>query len=69
MSNPFENDDAQYLVLTNAEGQHSLWPSFAEIPGGWDIALEATSRARALEYVEENWTDMRPASLVATVQG
>ncbi|MEU3309026.1 MbtH family protein [Nocardiopsis sp. NPDC055551] len=69
MSNPFENDDAQYLVLVNAEGQHSLWPSFAEIPEGWDIALEATSRASALEYVEENWTDMRPAGLVAALEG
>ncbi|HJE61383.1 MAG TPA: MbtH family protein [Nocardiopsis listeri] len=69
MSNPFENDDAQYLVLINAEGQHSLWPSFAEIPQGWDIALEATSRANALEYVEENWTDMRPAGLVAALEG
>ncbi|MDE3722562.1 MbtH family protein [Nocardiopsis sp. N85] len=67
--NPFENDDATYLVLVNAEGQHSLWPSFAEIPEGWDIALEETSRAAALAYVEENWTDMRPKSLVAALDG
>ncbi|OOC56255.1 MULTISPECIES: MbtH family protein [Nocardiopsis] len=65
--NPFENDDATYLVLVNAEGQHSLWPSFAEIPEGWDIALEETSRERALAYVEENWTDMRPKSLVTAL--
>ena len=65
--NPFENDDATYLVLVNAEGQHSLWPSFAEVPEGWDIALEETSRAEALAYVEEHWTDMRPKSLVTAL--
>lgn len=63
-NNPFENEDATYLVLVNAEGQYSLWPSFAEVPDGWDIALEETSREKALAYVEENWTDMRPKSLV-----
>lgn len=63
-NNPFENEDATYLVLVNAEGQHSLWPSFAEVPEGWDIALAETSREKALAYVEENWTDMRPKSLV-----
>lgn len=62
--NPFENDDATYLVLVNEEGQHSLWPSFAEVPEGWDIALGEVSREKALAYVEENWTDMRPKSLV-----
>ncbi|RCV48950.1 MbtH family protein [Marinitenerispora sediminis] len=64
MSNPFEDDDATYLVLVNAEGQHSLWPSFAAVPDGWEVALAETSRAAALEYVERNWTDMRPKSLI-----
>ena len=35
MTNPFENDDATYLVLTNHENQHSLWPSFAAVPANW----------------------------------
>lgn len=64
MSNPFDDNDARFLVLVNDEGQHSLWPVFAEVPDGWDIALDASPRAEALEYVEWNWTDMRPASLV-----
>jgi MbtH protein len=64
MTNPFENPDGSYLVLVNDEGQHSLWPEFAEIPAGWTRVFGPGSRQDALEYVEQNWTDMRPASLV-----
>ncbi|GAA0430825.1 protein mbtH [Actinoplanes capillaceus] len=63
-TNPFEDDDATYLVLVNDENQHSLWPSFAEIPAGWTVAHPEDSRANCLEYVEKTWTDMRPASLI-----
>ncbi|MFI5758583.1 MbtH family protein [Streptomyces sp. NPDC051569] len=64
MSNPFEDADAQYLVLVNDEAQYSLWPVFAEVPAGWTIAREAGGRDESLAFVEENWTDMRPKSLV-----
>ncbi len=64
MSNPFENEDGTYLVLTNDEGQHSLWPAFAEIPAGWSKVFGEADRAACLEYVEKSWTDMRPRSLV-----
>ncbi|WP_075731877.1 MbtH family protein [Streptomyces acidiscabies] len=63
-TNPFEDDDARYLVLTNDEGQHSLWPAFAEVPDGWTVAHPEGTRQACLEYVERNWTDMRPKSLV-----
>ncbi len=39
MTNPFEDPEGTYLVLVNDEGQHSLWPSFAEVPAGWTVAL------------------------------
>ncbi|MEQ0565850.1 MbtH family protein [Amycolatopsis sp. NEAU-NG30] len=64
MSNPFEDADAQYLVLVNDEGQHSLWPADIAVPAGWTTAHDADSRANCLEYVEAQWTDMRPNSLV-----
>jgi len=62
--NPFENEDASYYVLVNDEGQHSLWPAFAEIPAGWQSVHGEDTRAACLEYVEKHWTDMRPLSLV-----
>ncbi|MFJ1747311.1 MbtH family protein [Streptomyces sp. NPDC088116] len=64
MSNPFEDADATYLVLVNDEGQHSLWPVFAEIPAGWTTAHGPDARQACLDHIEENWTDMRPKSLV-----
>jgi MbtH protein len=68
MSNPFDNADGRFLVLVNDEGQHSLWPSFAEVPAGWEVALPEDSRQACLEYVEANWTDMRPKSLVRQME-
>lgn len=65
MSNRFDDDSATFLVLVNDENQHSLWPSDLDVPAGWRVANPASSRAEALEYVEENWTDLRPASLAA----
>ena len=65
MTNPFEDEDGTYLVLVNDEGQHSLWPSFAEVPAGWQVTFGEDSRTACLEYVENNWTDLRPKSLIA----
>ena len=62
--NPFEDENATYHVLINQEGQYSLWPTFKEVPAGWTIALQATSRAACLDYINTHWTDMRPASLI-----
>ncbi|GHH94993.1 MbtH family protein [Streptomyces capillispiralis] len=68
-SNPFEDNDAQYRVLVNDEGQHSLWPAFAEVPAGWTVAHPEDSRQACLDYVNEHWTDMRPLSLVRQMEG
>ncbi|KOV15550.1 hypothetical protein ADK90_30585 [Streptomyces sp. XY413] len=62
-SNPFDDADGRFYVLVNDEGQHSLWPSFAEVPAGWRIVFGEESRQLCLEYVEANWTDLRPQSL------
>ncbi|GGU32521.1 MbtH family protein [Lentzea flava] len=69
MTNPFENDDHRFLVLVNDEGQHSLWPAFAEVPAGWRVAFGEDSRQACLAHVEENWTDLRPKSLVEATRG
>ncbi|MEU4823072.1 MbtH family protein [Actinomadura citrea] len=64
MTNPFEDPEGTYLVLVNDEGQHSLWPSFAEVPAGWTVAKDEDTRQACLDFVDENWTDMRPKSLI-----
>ena len=64
MTNPFEDENAAYHVLINDEGQHSLWPSFKEVPKGWTIVHRSDGRAACLEFINQHWTDMRPNSLV-----
>ncbi|WP_329377929.1 MbtH family protein [Streptomyces sp. NBC_01716] len=68
-TNPFDDPEGRFLVLVNDEGQHSLWPSFAEVPGGWKIVLAENSRDRCLEFIETHWTDLRPRSLAASTDG
>ncbi len=67
-TNPFDDDKGSFFVLTNAEGQHSLWPTFAPVPAGWTSVHGAASRSSCLEYVEAHWTDLRPASLIARME-
>lgn len=62
-TNPFDDEDGRFYVLVNDEDQHSLWPTFAEVPQGWRVVFGEESRKACLEYVEQNWTDMRPRSL------
>ncbi|MCV7194764.1 MbtH family protein [Mycolicibacterium brumae] len=61
--NPFDDENGTFYVLVNDEEQHSLWPSFADIPAGWTTVFGEASRAECLSYVETNWTDIRPRSL------
>ena len=48
MTNPFEDDKANYLVLVNEEGQQSLWPAFVDVPAGCrgDFHPRAVEHAR-----------------------
>jgi uncharacterized protein YbdZ (MbtH family) len=62
-TNPFDDEAATFFVLVNGEEQHSLWPTFADMPAGWRVVFGQSTRADCLAYVEENWTDMRPTRL------
>ncbi|TDD05142.1 MbtH family protein [Nonomuraea diastatica] len=69
MTNPFDDEDGTFLVLTNDENQHSLWPqTWGAVPGGWTTVHGPADRQTCLDYVEKNWTDMRPASLVRSIE-
>lgn len=64
MTNPFEDENGEFIVLVNEEQQYSLWPTFREVPAGWTPVGPRGSRKECLDYIEENWVDMRPKSLV-----
>ena len=61
--NPFDDDNGNFVVLTNDEDQHSLWPAFADVPAGWRIVYGESDRTACLDYIEQNWTDIRPKTL------
>jgi MbtH protein len=67
-TNPFEDEDANYFVLINDEGQHSLWPVFADVPQGWEVIFGEDKRQACLDFIEKNWTDMRPKSLIRQME-
>ncbi|KDF00240.1 hypothetical protein Y900_015155 [Mycolicibacterium aromaticivorans JS19b1 = JCM 16368] len=67
-TNPFDAEDGRFYVLVNDEEQHSLWPAFAEIPSGWQVAFGVAGRADCVEFVEQNWADIRPKSLRAATR-
>ncbi|MBB2940596.1 MbtH protein [Actinoplanes lutulentus] len=66
MPNPFDDEDhdGSFLALVNAQNQHSLWPEPIAVPPGWAVAWGPGSKQRCLDYIEQNWTDMRPADLI-----
>ena len=60
MSNPFDDQGGAFVVLVNHQGQHSLWPTTIEVPAGWSVAYEQNVRQDCIDYINRNWTDMRP---------
>jgi amino acid adenylation domain-containing protein len=58
-------DDHQprYDVVINPEEQYSIWPAGSPAPPGWRMVGVTASKADCLAYIENVWTDMRPASL------
>ena len=64
-SDPFEDPDADFLVLVNEDNQHSLWPASAGVPAGWAIVHGRASRRACVAYIDRNWADLRPSALLA----
>lgn len=63
MTNPFDREDGVFLVLVNEQGQHSLWPSFAPVPDGWEKVFGEDTRNACIDYIQTHWQDLRQLSL------
>ncbi|MFI0464037.1 MbtH family protein [Saccharopolyspora sp. 5N102] len=61
MTNPFDDPNAEYYALINDQDQYSLWPAAIDVPAGWSVAHGPADRESCVDYIEVNWTDMRPA--------
>ena len=56
-------DGDLFIALMNEEEQYSIWPAKKEIPEGWRSVGFKGSKPEVSAYIDEHWTDMRPASL------
>jgi MbtH protein len=56
-------DARPHEVVVNDEEQYSIWPVARDLPAGWRRDGFTGSEEECLAYIEEHWTDMRPASL------
>ena len=63
MSWDSEDENARFKVVMNDEEQYSIWPEQQNAPLGWKEVGTSGTKQECLEYIKENWTDMRPASL------
>ena len=52
-----------FNVVLNNEEQYSIWPTSKSIPEGWRCAGRQGTKADCLEFIDAEWTDMRPLSL------
>ncbi|WP_282082591.1 MbtH family protein [Streptomyces tendae] len=67
MISPFENEDDVYVVLLNAEGQHSMWPENIGVPQGWNVVFGPAARTACLAHVEEHWNVLAPVDRARSV--
>lgn len=58
-----EEDERQYRVVLNDEEQYSIYLADRPLPNGWRPEGKVGGREECLQYIEEVWIDMRPASL------
>ncbi|WP_434627476.1 MbtH family protein [Chromobacterium sp. CV08] len=62
-TNPFDDESLSFLVLVNSQEQHSLWPSQLSVPSGWRTVFGPDGRAACVDYLDRQWTDIRPRAL------
>ncbi|MBP1207092.1 MbtH protein [Duganella sp. 1411] len=60
-----EKDAVSYVVVKNEEEQYAILPEHQSVPAGWKVAGPKGEKRHCLDYIQDNWTDMRPLSVRA----
>lgn len=63
-----DSDDGSYRVVINDEEQYSIWRVGLDIPPGWRAVGPTGPKQECLDYIDQTWTDMRPASVRRAMQ-
>lgn len=58
-----DSEKTEFLVVVNQQKQYSIWPSYHSVPAGWEEVGMRGNKSDCLNYINEHWTDMRPARL------
>lgn len=58
----------EYSVVINHEEQYSIWLVDQQVPRGWREVGKRGTKEECLDYIEEHWKDMRPASVRRALQ-
>lgn len=69
MSNWLDDESADFVVVLNDEEQYAIWPAERELPPGWRAEGMVGLRQACLDHIDAVWTDMRPRSLRAHLDG
>ena len=66
--NPFDDDSGGSFVFVHDEEQHSLRPTFADIPAGWWAPDGEADRGARFDYIEQHLVEW-PADVYARKVG
>lgn len=61
------DESAEFEVVVNHEEQYSIWPASRDVPNGWRAVGQRGTKQHCLDWIDKNWTDMRPLSLRTTL--
>lgn len=61
-------ENHNYFIVINSEYQYSIWPDGKEIPKGWKAIGKSTTKKECLQIIKEKWIDIRPKSLLESIQ-
>jgi MbtH protein len=53
----------KYKVVINHEEQYAIFPASQKIPPGWVDSGFSGTKDECLEYIGQNWLDMRPKKI------
>ncbi|SDT70107.1 MbtH family protein [Actinoplanes derwentensis] len=68
MTSILDNAEGTFVVLTNSEGGHSLWPGISAVPAGWTVRFGPAGRPECLDHVEKSWVALSPDGFAKVTQ-
>jgi len=61
MTDPFEDESVEYMVLANADERYSLWPAWMPAPAGWVVTGAKGPRELCVAWIESHLVDFGAA--------